>query len=151
VHKTLKAFSLFQKMDSGATIGCCGDNCSVCPRGVASRSTDPNALRIVAEMWFRAGLRDRVVSVDEIRCDGCKSVRNCAHESIRSCAHRQCLDNCGQCDRYACSEIEAIFAKTAIHECEWKNRCEPNEFRLIFEAFGEKRRNLDMERQRRRG
>lgn len=39
-------------------IGVCGDNCSYCPRYIATRSGKADELEEVKELWARLGLRD---------------------------------------------------------------------------------------------
>ncbi len=48
----------------------CGDNCIYCPRYNAK--TDDELFE-AAELWYRIGWRDRLVSKEEIKCDGCSS------------------------------------------------------------------------------
>jgi hypothetical protein len=55
-------------MDEKITL--CGDNCLACPRYNAKGYQELNK---VAELWYRVGLRDTVVSNEEISCSGCSS------------------------------------------------------------------------------
>ncbi len=48
----------------------CGDNCTYCPRFLAKTKEE---LQEVANLWYRVGLRDHVVSTAEIACEGCSS------------------------------------------------------------------------------
>ncbi len=57
----------------------CGDNCIECPRYNAHTETE---LRKVAELWYRVGWRETVVSVQEIVCVGCSSHYNALWEDI---------------------------------------------------------------------
>lgn len=41
----------------------CGDNCIYCPRYNAKTEEELNK---VAELWYRVGMRDRIVSADEM-------------------------------------------------------------------------------------
>jgi len=53
----------------------CGNDCSACPRQLATASRDPARLAAVAELWHFLGWRDRVVSNEEIACHGCPPPR----------------------------------------------------------------------------
>ena len=46
----------------------CGDNCIECPRYNAHSEAE---LKRVAELRYRVGWRDRVVTNEEITCSGC--------------------------------------------------------------------------------
>lgn len=46
----------------------CGDNCIECPRYNAHSEAE---LKRVAELWYRVGWRDMVVTNEEITCSGC--------------------------------------------------------------------------------
>ena len=54
----------------------CGDNCIECPRYNAHSEAE---LRNVAELWYRVGWRDMVVSNEEITCTGCSSHKDCTY------------------------------------------------------------------------
>ena len=54
----------------------CGDNCCKCPRYLAKTNGE---LEKVAELWFRIGWRDRIVPIEEIRCTGCTSHKQCTY------------------------------------------------------------------------
>ena len=63
----------------------CGDNCCKCPRYPAKTNGE---LEKVAELWFRIGWRDRIVPIEEIRCTGCTSHKQCTCTGCTS--HKQC-------------------------------------------------------------
>lgn len=52
----------------------CGDNCIECPRYNAHSEAE---LKRVAELWYRVGWRDKVVTNEEITCSGCSSHKAC--------------------------------------------------------------------------
>ena len=54
----------------------CGDNCIECPRYNAHTEAE---LRKVAELWYRVGWRETVVSNEEIVCAGCSSHKSCTY------------------------------------------------------------------------
>ena len=55
----------------------CGDNCSECPRYLAKTEDE---LKAVAQLWYRVGWRDKIVSNDEIKCFGCSSHKKCTYQ-----------------------------------------------------------------------
>lgn len=119
----------------------CGDDCGACPRYIATRSGDKSWLEEVAVLWFELGFRDRVVSVEEIRCEGCNPSIECKH-GINSCAAEKRVDNCGKCDEYPCDLMLKMFEATESHEeacLEEHVTCFP----MLKEAFFEKKKNLE--------
>lgn len=122
-------------------IGFCGDECSACPRYVATLSGDEPELRRVAELWHAAGFRDRVVSVAEIRCTGCSPDHDCAH-GIAACAGARKVEHCGRCADYPCPIIERCFEKTESVAPLLPSRCSPAEHAQLARAFLRKRENL---------
>ena len=71
----------------------CGDNCLECPRYLARTTSE---LEKVAELWFRVGWRDRIVPVDEIRCSGCTSHKQCTYHLVE-CTEENNVEKCNQC------------------------------------------------------
>ena len=67
----------------------CGDNCNFCPRYNAKTEAD---LQKVAELWYRVGLRDCVVSNEEIKCTGCLSHKKCTYELVE-CTKNHNVEN----------------------------------------------------------
>ena len=57
----------------------CGDNCLECPRYLAKTEEELNN---VAELWYRVGWRDTIVSHNEIRCTGCSSHKDCTYQLV---------------------------------------------------------------------
>ena len=90
-------------------IGYCGDNCSSCPRYTATLANDTEKLKEAVLMWKRVGWRDTILSNDEIKCTGCKTVTWCRYYDIRECAIDKKLNNCGECDQYSCNRIKDVF------------------------------------------
>ena len=54
----------------------CGDNCTECPRYNAHSDEE---LKAVAELWYKIGWRECVVSNEDIACSGCSSHKQCSH------------------------------------------------------------------------
>ena len=91
----------------------CGDNCCKCPRYLAKTNGD---LEKVAELWFRIGWRDRIVPIEEIRCTGCTSHKQCTY----------CLVDC--------------VKENHVEKC--KAVCTDEEYRMLKSAFFHKEENL---------
>ena len=127
---------------SGKIIAACGNDCAVCPRYTAHpyEKTDEE-LRHTAELWFRIGYRDHVVSNDEISCTGCKPENRCRYAIVK-CVTEKGIKNCGECDNYPCETISACFEKTMTFAPGCKAVCTDEEYITISRAFFEKRENL---------
>jgi len=115
-------------------ISICGDVCSECPRYKATMADDTSALERVAELWHRAGLRDRIVSPDEIKCTGCSKQKQCAH-GVNNCDHLGEKENCGECDLFPCEKIEMVFKKTDDFSKNCVGKCTPEEFLELSASF----------------
>lgn len=77
-------------------IGACGDNCSKCPRYIATVTKDTALLRHLSSIWLQAGWRDRLVDPQELACYGCPTSLSCSN-GVRQCAMTHSADNCGEC------------------------------------------------------
>jgi predicted phosphoadenosine phosphosulfate sulfurtransferase len=124
-------------------IGVCGDNCSVCPRYIVTQSGNKELLKKVAEMWRRTGLRDTVVSPDEMICHGCAPVKWCRYNSIRKCASKKAIDNCGKCENYPCEKMIKVFEQTKSYARICKGKLSKEDYECFRKAFFSKRQNLD--------
>lgn len=126
-----------------AEIGFCGDNCSLCPRYLATKSEDKDKLIEVAALWIRAGWRDEVVAPDQMECYGCASIKWCRYDHIRTCAQEKGIQNCGECKEYPCDEILQVFKKTDSYAKRCKTTCSEKDYKILNEAFFRKRDTLD--------
>jgi len=120
-------------------IAACGNDCSVCPRFMPKTATE---LKATAELWYKIGFRDRVVSNDEIKCWGCTPANWCRHEIIACTANRK-IQNCGECGNYPCEKIKQAFVNTARFVPDYREYCTEAEFAVMEKAFLEKQINLD--------
>lgn len=91
----------------------CGDNCMECPRYNA-RSEDE--LRAVAELWYKVGWRDRVVSNEEIRCSGCSSHKDCTYHLIE-CTDKHHVKKCNECTLFPQSMSQTAMSARTFDEC----------------------------------
>lgn len=120
-------------------ISACGNDCSACPRCMPKKDDE---LQKTAELWFKLGYRDHVVTNDEIKCFGCKPDNWCRYNIIK-CATDKKLDNCGQCKDYPCGKINEAFEKTAFFAPVCRKMCSSDEYDIMNKAFFEKKKNLD--------
>lgn len=89
-------------------VGCCGDDCNYCPRYTGTVNNNREALIKTAELWYRMGWRDRIVEPDELRCNGCISIKSCPY-AIKECCSEKNIDNCGYCIDMPCGRLIKMF------------------------------------------
>jgi len=116
-------------------IGFCGDDCSRCPRYIATMNNNPSELKKVADLWIRVGWRDEGTPIEEMICYGCSSVRWCRYDNIRNCARGIGISNCGECANYPCDEIFQVFQKTESYAKQCKETCSKEDYICLTEAF----------------
>lgn len=92
-------------MESERLIAACGLDCSQCRIFQAAES--PEAAQEVVD-WFRTE-RDVELSVDDVRCQGCKADRD-KHWSpecwiLRCCVDDQGLEFCSECEAFPCQGL----------------------------------------------
>ena len=123
-------------------IAACGNDCSLCPR----YSKEPYAktdeeLSHTAELWFKIGYRDHVVSNEDIAYSGCKEDNWCRYNIVK-CVNDKHIDNCGKCDQYPCDNIRKCFEVTRSFEPFCQEVCSADEHATMTKAFFEKEKNL---------
>lgn len=125
-------------------IAACGNDCSVCPRYIKEpyQKTDAQ-LRRTAELWYKIGYRDHVVTNEEISCMGCREDNWCRYKVVK-CVHDNHVENCGQCKEYPCDNIKECFEVTMSFEPSCKEVCTRGEYEIMKRAFFEKEKNLRM-------
>lgn len=116
----------------------CGDNCNFCPRYNAK--TEAN-LQKVAELWYRVGWRDCVVSNEEIKCTGCLSHKKCTYE-LEECTKNHNVEKCNQCDNFPCDKINVMLSRSKEYKNICKEICSSEEYQMLEKAFFEKEENL---------
>lgn len=123
-------------------IAACGNDCSACPRYIKEPYTKNKAqLAHTAELWYKIGYRDHVVTDKEISCTGCSEDNWCRYKVVR-CTKDRGIENCGQCPEYPCDNIKECFEITKSFEPFCKQVCTDEEFGLLRRAFFEKEKNL---------
>lgn len=116
----------------------CGDDCYSCPRYLAHT---PEELRAAAELWYRVGWRDRVISNEEIACTGCSSYKSCTY-GLTECTRAHGVEKCRLCDEFPCGKIEAMLNRTAEYRERCSILCSEEEYSLLDRAFFRKKENL---------
>ena len=125
-------------------IGYCGDDCSSCPRYMATVSNDITKFKDAAMMWKRVGWRGTVLDTNEIKCGGCKTVQWCRYNDIRECAIARHLNNCGECYEYPCNKLDNVFKKTASYAKDCEAIFSKGDFAILSKAFFTKKNNLNL-------
>ena len=127
-------------------LAACGNDCSACPRYVSHpyEKTDEE-LRHTAELWFRIGYRDRIVSNEEISCIGCRPDNWCRYRVVECCEKRNIV-NCSECTEFPCDNMKECFTVTSSFEPKCREVCTETEYGQLKKAFFEKEKNLQFER-----
>lgn len=116
----------------------CGDNCIECPRYNVHSEEE---LAAVAELWYRVGWRDRIVSNEEIRCTGCSFHKQCTYQLVE-CTKAHHVQKCNQCSEFPCEKIQDMLERSAEYQKRCKEVCSEKEYAVLEKAFFEKERNL---------
>lgn len=127
-------------------LACCGDNCNLCPRYIGTINNNIDALKEAAEIWYKIGWRDRVLSTEEMKCLGCSSVKGCKY-SIKECCKDRQIDNCGYCIEIPCSKLKEIFEKNKRNEKISKSLLTKEEYDMLNAAFFMKKEYLNKVKQ----
>lgn len=116
----------------------CGDNCTECPRYNAHSNQE---LQEVAELWYRVGWRDSVVSKEEIRCLGCSSHKQCTYHLVE-CIKEHHVEKCNQCNEFPCRKISDMLERSKKYQKKCMEVCTKQEYDSLAKAFFDKENNL---------
>lgn len=116
----------------------CGDNCAACPRYNAHTDGE---LRQVAELWYRVGWRNTVVSNEEIACSGCSPEKQCTYHLVE-CTKQHQVEKCNQCEEFPCQKISDMLKRSKEYQRKCREVCSQKEYAVLEKAFFEKERNL---------
>ena len=116
----------------------CGDNCLKCPRYNAHTYEE---LKAVAELWYRVGWRDTIVSNEEIACTGCSSHKQCTYHLV-DCTKEHGVDKCNQCKEFPCVKINDMLERSAEYKTKCMEVCTEQEYIALERAFFDKENNL---------
>lgn len=124
-------------MDEKITL--CGDNCLECPRYNAHSSEE---LKKTAELWFRIGWRETIVSNEEIACSGCSSHKECTYHLVE-CTKSHNVEKCSQCGEFPCGKITDMLERSKEYEEKCREVCSDEELEMLTRAFFNKEKNLN--------
>lgn len=116
----------------------CGDDCSKCPRYLAQTESE---LKAVAELWYRIGWRNTVVSIEEIRCNGCSADKKCTYDLV-DCTKAHNVEKCSQCVNFPCDTINNMLRRSEEYREICRKVCTDDEYSQISEAFFNKFENM---------
>lgn len=116
----------------------CGDNCLLCPRYMAQKDEE---LEHVADLWYRVGWRDKILSAEEIKCKGCSSHKQCTYHLVE-CIKEHNVQKCNQCSNFPCMKISDMLQKSDEYQKVAKEVCSEDEYNQLKTAFFNKRENL---------
>lgn len=119
----------------------CGDNCLYCPRYNAKTDDE---LAKTAELWYKVGWRNEVISNDEIKCDGCSSNKNCTYQLVE-CVKSHEVEKCSQCADFPCSKINDMLKRSDEYKKKCHEVCTEKEYSMLEKAFFNKEENLVIE------
>ena len=122
-------------------LACCGDDCNYCPRYIGTMNNDVDALKKAAEIWYKIGLRNKILSPDEMKCYGCLSVKNCAY-GIKECCKKKEISNCGYCAAMPCEKLKGAIKRVKRFEKISKNLLSEEEYKIFKMAFWMKENHL---------
>lgn len=121
-------------------IAACGNDCSSCPRHLPKTDEE---LKHTAELWYKIGYRDHIVSNEEISCSGC-SINNWCRYNVIQCTTSKNISDCGKCIEYPCKNILECFEVTKSFAPSCKSVCTEEEYNTMSNAFFEKKENLEI-------
>lgn len=126
----------------GKILAACGNDCACCPRYVkAPYEKTPEQLRHTAELWYKIGYRDHIVTEEEISCTGCRKENWCRYQ-VAVCSAEKGIEHCGACPQYPCGNIQSCFRVTESFRPACREVCTPEEYEMFQKAFFEKEKNL---------
>ena len=116
----------------------CGDDCLHCPR---YNARTPEEQSRVAELWYRIGWRDHIVTNEEIACTGCSSHKQCTYGLVE-CTREHRVEKCSRCGRFPCGRIDGLLIRSAAYQQKCREVCTPEEYTALEKAFFNKENNL---------
>lgn len=109
-----------------------------CPRYHARSDEE---LHRVAELWYRVGWRDHIISNEEIKCQGCSSHKSCTYHLVE-CIREHNVEKCNQCTEFPCKKINDMLERSKAYEKKCKEVCSDEEYNKLEKAFFDKENNL---------
>ena len=99
-------------------IGVCGIVCDDCPAFITTWKDDDLERQKVAAMW---STDSKILTVDDINCDGClpdvgRKLEFCGMCPVRSCGKEKGITSCAHCDEYPCERLERTLERVEAPE-----------------------------------
>lgn len=99
-------------------IAYCGLTCNSCPIFLATREKNDekrHEMRAEIARQIKKQYGQEYKPEDITDCDGCRTEGGRLFSgsetcSVRKCASQKGIENCAHCDKYACEELEKLFA-----------------------------------------
>ncbi len=123
------------------TMAPCGNNCSECPRYIATKSNDMASLKELAQIWHYCGLHADVKRVEDMKCTGCNRTKKC-QGNINSCEKLKHFANCSMCGLYPCEKLKALLENTEKCRKHTSDLLSPDLQKQFEKAFYKKHENL---------
>ncbi len=98
-------------------------------------------LNQVAELWYRIGWRDKIVSAVEISCTGCSSHTQCTYQLVE-CVKEHGVEKCNQCSNFPCEKINHMLKRSLDYKKKCKEVCSKAEYDMLEKSFFNKEENL---------
>lgn len=116
----------------------CGDDCLKCPRYNAKTDDELDA---IAELWYRIGWRESVLSAAEMKCGGCSPEKKCTYGLVE-CTALHNVEKCAVCGEFPCGRIDALLERSRKYEKKCAEVCDERELETLRAAFFNKEVNL---------
>ena len=124
-------------------LACCGDDCSSCPRYIATLNKNEDKLRGIAILWKKIGWRKNIDPPETLVCYGCDTFNETCEYGVRECCIEKNNENCGKCESYPCDKIETAFETTRNNAEKYKDILSKEDYEIFVKAFFSKKNNLD--------
>ncbi|MFX1274193.1 MAG: DUF3795 domain-containing protein [Promethearchaeota archaeon] len=122
----------------------CGDNCTACPRYVATISGSLEQLKESAKLMEKVGWGRDMENIEGLKCRGCQDIESCEY-GVKECCLEKNIENCGLCEDYPCSLINKAFEITSVNAEKFKDILTTQQYDIFHKAFFLKKEYLDKE------
>lgn len=99
--------------DSAYSIAFCGLDCSTCEEFLATKENNLENLQNIAKRWSDVEEINFEVTVEDVRCDGCRADKRKSFHCTEKCRIRKCclekgFESCIECEKYPCPNENSI-------------------------------------------
>ena len=119
----------------------CGDNCSACPRYMTNTEKE---LHWAAELWYKLGWTDTILSPEKIKCNGCSIhyFKPLCSFGLLGCLKERNISKCSRCVEFPCAIINKMLAESKQTQENCEKTCSESEYLVLCKAFFNKEANL---------